>query len=201
MTCLLPFACQISILKSLWLTTGCYEISDYDNELVSPVLFSPSAFPPTMASADFSWFVVTAHTLHGVLRLAFASMRPPGVRRVSFPPYICRIYIPLFLPAKLSGLCCLAHSPYIGMPDAIRVPQTGGLPTPSFGFHLTMDTLGVRLVVGVGRLRPHSGLSPPRYVPCPAHQNETLNDFRISSKVSYLFPTWLRICYPFLTAR
>ncbi len=97
-------------------------------------------------------------------------MRSPGVRLASFPPYICHIYIPQFLPAKLSGLRCLAHSPYFGMPDVVRVPQTGGLPSPSFRFHLTMDTLGVRLVVGVGRLRPHSGLSPPRYVPCPAHQ-------------------------------
>ena len=98
-------------------------------------------------------------------------MRPSGVRHASFPPYICHIYIPQFLPAKLSGLRCLAHSPYFGMPDAVRIPQTGGLPSPSFRFHLTMDTLGVRLVVGVGRLRPHSGLSPPRYVLCPAHEN------------------------------
>ena len=96
-------------------------------------------------------------------------MRPPGVRPASFPPYICRIYTLQVLPAKPSGLCCLVHSPCFGMPYAIRVPQTGGLPTPSFRFHLTMDTLGVRLVVGVGRHRPHSGLSPPRYVPCPAH--------------------------------
>lgn len=91
-------------------------------------------------------------------------------RSASFPPYICRICIPQFLPAKLLGLCCSAHLPCFRLLHAIRMPQARRLPALSFRFHLTMDTLGVRLVAGVGRLRTRSGLSSPRYVPCPAHE-------------------------------
>ena len=44
------------------------------------------------------------------------------------------------------------------LPDEISVRQSRDLPAPSFRFHLTMDTLGVRLYPS--RYRADSGLSP-----------------------------------------
>ena len=53
---------------------------------------------------------------------------------------------------------------------AVSFRQAAVLSSPSFRFLLTKDTLGVRLVVDHCDDNPHDGLSPSRYMPCPAHQ-------------------------------
>jgi len=48
----------------------------------------------------------------------------------------------------------------------VRVPQAGVLPTASFRFHLTMDTLAVQLMVATAKLLPLPGaLETPRASP------------------------------------
>jgi len=92
-----------------------------------------------MTSADFSQFVVTADFI-----LCFhPSVRSPQVRAQSFSPSICHIYCKQF--RVVIGLW-LVLQPYPCLqPDVISVRQTRDLPTPSFRFHLTVDTLGVQL--------------------------------------------------------
>ena len=70
-------------------------------------------------------------------------MRPPRLRCTLFP----FIYPPhlLLLPAT-SGLYLLLQTyPYFRALYVIPVRRTKGLPTASFRFHLTMDTLAVQL--------------------------------------------------------
>lgn len=55
---------------------------------------------------------------------------------------------------------------------AVSFRQAAVLSAPSFRFLLTKDTLGVRLVVDHCDDNPHDGLSPSRYMPCPAHNQK-----------------------------
>ena len=91
-------------------------------------------FFATMGSADFSQFVVT--------RL-IASVRPPRLRCTLFP----LIYPPhlLVLPATFGLHLLLQTYPYFRALYVISVRRTKSLLTASFRFHLTMDTLAVRL--------------------------------------------------------
>ena len=56
------------------------------------------------------------------------------------------------------------------LPDEIPVRQSGDLPAPSFRFHLTMDTLGVRLYPS--RYRADSGLAPVGTCARRAHEKK-----------------------------
>ena len=134
-------------------------------------MFGPSRFfsPGTMASADFSQFVVTTHFFFRI-RLLNAPERPPRVRTKSFASSTCRIYVHRFRVAI--GLQPLWRPHPRCPPDAISVRQVKGLLTASFRFHLTMDTLAVQLCASRHRVR--SGLSPVRLRPCQAHHNEKL---------------------------
>ena len=70
-------------------------------------------------------------------------MRPPRLRCTLFP----LIYPPhlLVLPATFGLHLLLQTYPYFRASYVISVRRTKSLPTSSFRFHLTMDTLAVRL--------------------------------------------------------
>ena len=105
-----------------------------------------------MASADFLQFVVTAAS---ELNLP-PSARPPLVLTRSFSPCSCPIYWPRFRTAI--GREIAMHPCPRCLPDGVPVRQLRDLPSPSFRFHLAMDTLGVRLYPS--RCRADSGLAP-----------------------------------------
>ena len=70
-------------------------------------------------------------------------MRPPRLRCALFP----LIYPPhlLVLPATFGLHLLLQTYPYFRASYVISVRRTKSLPTASFRFHLTMDTLAVQL--------------------------------------------------------
>ena len=70
-------------------------------------------------------------------------VRPPRLRCTLFP----LIYLPhlLVLPATFGLHRLLPTYPYFPALYVVPVRQAKGLPTASFRFHLTMDTLAVQL--------------------------------------------------------
>ena len=70
-------------------------------------------------------------------------MRPPQLRCVLFPS----MYLPHLpvLPATFGLQCLLPPYPYFRALYAVPVRQVRGLPTASFRFRLTADTLAVQL--------------------------------------------------------
>ena len=121
----------------------------------------------TFATVSVLWLLLTSrHSLLLRLLTLFPPLtRPPRVPHVSFPAYICHIYYAQFRTAI--GLRSVLRPYPHTQPDVISVRQTTGLPTPSFRFRLTADTLGVRLYPS--RCRADSGLSPVRNVRRRAH--------------------------------
>lgn len=106
--------------------------------------FSP---PGTMASVDFSQFVVTAFPFEYVY--SFPPVRPPRVLTRSFPPSTCRIY-PRAIPCSYWASTCSGALPSLRALYAISVRQARGLPIErpfnsqnpaSFRFCLATDTL------------------------------------------------------------
>ncbi len=81
------------------------------------------------------------------------------------PSRLCPPHIRLHLPYRYRALTILAFSPDEAASYAIPVRRTSALPSPSFRFHLTMDTLGVRLTVppvrACGRLSLPGGCALP----------------------------------------
>ena len=122
-----------------------------------------------MASADFLQFVVTAAS---ELNLP-PSARPPLVLARSFSPCNCLIYWQRFRTA--TGREIVLHPCPRCLPDGVPIRQFGDLPAPSFRFHLTMDTLGVRLYPS--RCRADSGLSPVGTCARRAHQKKSSVSF------------------------
>ena len=120
-------------------------------------------FYGTMASADFSQFVVTAHFL-------CVCETSPGKNEIF--PLICLPHLRMLIP------CCYWTFPYVGGLSstsalyAISVRQAKGLPTASFRFFLTTDTLAVQLCTS--HHRACSGPSPIRLRPCRVHQTKGL---------------------------
>ena len=81
------------------------------------------------------------------------------------------MYLPYLLqaiPGSFRTSTCLAALSLHAAFYVISVRQTRGLPSPSFRFHLSMDTLGVQLYPS--HYRAGSGLSPVRFCPCREHQ-------------------------------
>ena len=70
-------------------------------------------------------------------------VRPPRLRCGLFPS----IYLPhlLVLPATFGLRCFLPSYPYFPALYVVSVRQVRGLPTASFRFHLTVNTLAVQL--------------------------------------------------------
>jgi hypothetical protein len=106
----------------------------------------------TMASADFCCPIATLHNAASTRQ----DRRSLRVRRVTFLPYTRRIYVgPVRMTSGFESLCPLAHQADASY--AVRVPRAGSLPTASFRFHLTVDTLAVRL--GVPVIKASTGTS------------------------------------------
>ena len=86
--------------------------------------------------------------------------RSPRVRRATFIPYTRRIYFYIF--RVIIGLwILLPPRPDVAASYAVAVRRAGTLLTASFRFHLTVDTLAVRLTVPITRVC--RGLSPPSH--------------------------------------
>jgi hypothetical protein len=70
-----------------------------------------------------------------------------------YPPHLL-----LHLPGDYGALDLVASSPRCSCLYAVAVRRAGTLPTASFRFHLTVDTLAVQLTVPITRVC--KGLSP-----------------------------------------
>ena len=104
----------------------------------------------TMASADFSQFVVTTHFFR--IRLPNASVRSPRVLTHSFPLY--PPHLPQTTPCSYWALFCYANSPSFAALYAISVRQARVLPPSFFRFCLTADTLDLGYILPTaGRIR------------------------------------------------
>ena len=115
-------------------------------------MFGPSRvfFPGTMASADFSQFVVTAHYFR--IRLLYAPVRPPRVLTHSFPLYLP--YLPQSIPYSYWTLTFAGVLSSAGALYMISVRQARVLPPSFFRFCLTADTLDLGYILPTaGRIR------------------------------------------------
>ena len=105
----------------------------------------PEFFFGTMASADFSQFVVTTPFF-------YASVRPPRVLTHSFPLYLP--YLPQMIPCSYWTLPCAGVLSSSGALYMVSVRQARVLPPSFFRFHLTMDTLDLGYILPTaGRIR------------------------------------------------
>ena len=99
-------------------------------------------------------------------------VRPPRLRCGLFPS----IYLPhlLVLPATFGLRCFLPSYPYFPALYVVSVRQVRGLPTASFRFHLTVNTLAVQLCASSlpTRTRDFHPLEP-------AHGGRTKNDLQV----------------------
>ena len=103
---------------------------------------SPLHSIPITGTSSLLWALLTSHSSL-LLRLMRPPVRPPRLRCWLFP----LIYPPhlLVLPATF-GLHLFGQTyPYFPALYAVPVRRTKGLPTASFRFHLTADTLAVQL--------------------------------------------------------
>ena len=93
-------------------------------------------------TSSLLWALLTSHSSL-LLRLMRPPVRPPRLRCTLFP----LIYPPhlLVLPATFGLYLLLQTYPYFRALYVISVRRTKSLPTASFRFHLTMDTLAVQL--------------------------------------------------------
>ncbi len=106
----------------------------------------PKCLPQNLSlitgTSSLLWLLLTSHSSL-LLRLMIPPVRPPRLRCTLFP----LIYPPhlLVLPATFGLHLFLQTYPYFRALYVISVRRTKGLPTASFRFHLTMDTLAVQL--------------------------------------------------------
>lgn len=103
-------------------------------------LFSPLA--TSISGLCLLRLLLTSHSSL-LLRLMRPPVRPPRLRCGLFPS----IYLPhlLVLPATFGLRCFLPSYPYFPALYVVSVRQVRGLPTASFRFHLTVNTLAVQL--------------------------------------------------------
>ena len=110
--------------------------------------------PTRMASADPSLPIPPPYDGSSTRQVT----RYPRVGRTTFIPYARRIYFLIF--RVTIGLRILwPPRPDEAASYALRIPRAGTLRTASFRFHLTTDTLAVRLTIPATRVR--RGLAPP----------------------------------------
>ena len=103
---------------------------------------SPLRSIPITETSSLLWALLTSHSSL-LLRLMRPSVRPPRLRCTLFP----LIYLPHLpvLPATFGLRRFWPTYPHFPALYVIPVRQAKGLPTASFRFHLTMDTLAVQL--------------------------------------------------------
>ena len=102
----------------------------------------PLRSTPITGTSSLLWALLTSHSSL-LLRLMEPPVRPPRLRCGLFPS----IYLPhlLVLPATFGLRCFLPSYPYFPALYVVSVRQVRGLPTASFRFHLTVNTLAVQL--------------------------------------------------------
>ena len=114
-------------------------------------------------------------------------MRPPRLRCTLFP----FIYPPhlLLLPATFGLYLLLQTYPYFRALYVIPVRRTKGLPTASFRFHLTMDTLAVQLYTSSlpRRVRDFHPLERAHGAQTKIRQRETLLSAAASALLTCTF--------------
>ena len=103
---------------------------------------SPLRSIPVTETSSLLWALLTSHSSL-LLRLMRPPVRPPRLRCALFS----LIYLPhlLVLPATFGLHRFMPTYPYFPALYVVPVRQAKGLPTASFRFHLTMDTLAVQL--------------------------------------------------------
>ena len=103
---------------------------------------SPLRSIPITGTSSLLWALLTSHSSL-LLRLMRPPVRPPRLRCSLFP----LIHLPhlLVLPATFGLHRFVPTYPYFPALYVVPVRQVKGLPTASFRFHLTMDTLAVQL--------------------------------------------------------
>lgn len=89
----------------------------------------------------------------------------PGKNKIFLS--MCLPHLLQAIPGSIGTSTCRAALSLLTALYVVSVRQTGDLPTPSFRFCLTADTLGVQLYPS--HYRAGSGLSPVRFCPCRAH--------------------------------
>ncbi len=110
-------------------------------------------------------------------------VRPPRLRcalfPLTYPPHL------LVLPATFGLHLFWQTYPYFRALYVIPVRRTRGLPTASFRFHLTMDTLAFGYTLPT--TRACYGLSPVRARPWRANQKKSSRFFRNGCSLFHLF--------------
>ena len=103
---------------------------------------SPLRSIPITGTSSLLWALLTSHSSL-LLRLMRPPVRPPRLRCALFS----LIYLPhlLVLPATFGLHRFWPTYPYFPALYVVPVRQAKGLPTASFRFHLTVDTLAVQL--------------------------------------------------------
>ena len=120
-------------------------------------------------TASLLW---TRPTSHGKLYSMFCPQTfhvretSPGKNKIFLS--MCLPHLLQAIPGSIGTSTCHAALSLLTALYVISVRQTGDLPTPSFRFCLTADTLGVQLYPS--HYRAGSGLSPVRFCPCRAHK-------------------------------
>ena len=120
-------------------------------------------------TASLLW---TRLTSHGKLYSMFCPQTfhvretSPGKNKIFLS--MCLPHLLQAIPGSIGTSTCSAALSLLTALYVISVRQTGDLPTPSFRFRLTTDTLGVQLYPS--HYRAGSGLSPIRFCPCRAHK-------------------------------
>ena len=131
--------------------------------------FGPSRLLGTMASADFSQFVVTTDF---ILRFHLP-VRPPRVRAITFPSCICHIYTMGF--GQYWTSLCLASSSVPQLPYMwflfVRPRVCLRLPSDSASRRTPLPS------ANSSYCQACSGLSPPSYRSCRAHKENRVFPF------------------------
>ena len=103
---------------------------------------SPLRSIPITGTSSLLWALLTSHSSL-LLRLMAPPARPPRLRCTLFP-LIYLPHLPVF-PATFGLYRFWPTCPNFPALYMVPVRQAKGLPTASFRFHLTMDTLAVQL--------------------------------------------------------
>src|SRR6476469_1368593 len=94
------------------------------------------------------------------------------------PSHLCPLHLLPRVPCKYWALMICAISPHTAASYAVSVRRASDLPSASFRFHLTMDTLAVRLTL------PLTGCVEGFHLrvdaPCRAHTKEKPRNLEVS---------------------
>ena len=145
-----------------------------------------SGYPTLTASADFCQPIPSLCSDGSTWQVD----RSPRVRRATFIPYTRRIYFYIF--RVIIGLWILwPPRTDVAASYAVAVRRAGTLPTASFRFRLTTDTLAVQLTVPI--TRACRGLSPPSYLVKYHIQPRCINPLHAMPGIpqSRPFPQWM----------